>query len=464
MSLNNKEISLILSELQLEGYYIQKITQPTHFSLILHLYKQKLLYLYINLLSGECRFHSIKNKMPKEEKTMRFVQLLRSRVIGAKIEEAFQLDENRIVILRLSKEEKYSLVIKLWSNASNILLLDKDSTIIDVFYRREGRGELAKLKFLPPKKRNAENTFVVRPYNKNLSFNEAIEKEYSIYSKQVSKTALIEQANKFFNRKIEKLEHLIDELEQKKESFLQANSFKHLGDLIISNIYSIHKGDTKTNVFDYELNENVTIKLNPLKSPQDNANYYYTQYKKAVSGTKKITKDIEKLKEEINTLKTELSTLCKQADSIAMFHILEKAKQKDCQEKKDKTQIGLKFFIDGWTILVGRSSKENDALLRYNARGHDTWLHTRDCPGGFVFIKNQSIKKSVPQKVLIIAGNLAVFYSKARKQGEADLYKTEVKNLRRAKNAKIGTVLPYHEKNMFIKLDYKIIENLKPVD
>ena len=98
MSLNNKEISLILSELQLEGYYIQKITQPTHFSLVLHLYKQKLLYLYINLLSGECRLHSIKSKMPKEEKMMRFVQLLRSRVIGAKITEAFQLDENRIVI------------------------------------------------------------------------------------------------------------------------------------------------------------------------------------------------------------------------------------------------------------------------------------------------------------------------------------------------------------------------------
>ena len=102
--------------------------------------------------------------------------------------------------------------------------------------------------------------------------------------------------------------------------------------------------------------------------------------------------------------------------------------------------------------------------MRHYARGNDTWLHVRDCPGGFVFIKAQGINKSVPQKVLVTAGNLAVFYSKARKQGEADLYKTEVKNLRRAKNAKIGTVLPYNEKNMFIKLDYKIIESLRNTD
>ena len=465
MSLNNKEISLILSELQLEGYYIQKITQPTHFSLVLHLYKQKLLYLYISLLSGECRLHSVKNKMPKEEKMMRFVQLLRSRVIGAKIDKAFQFQENRIVILRLLKGiEEYSLIIKLWSNASNILLVDKDDIIVDTFYRREGKGEIARKKFSLPEKRDVKNSFVVRSYDKTLSFNEAIEKEYSETSKQVSQTALIEAANRFFNKKIERVEHLIKKLEQKKQSFLQAESFKHIGDLIISNIYSIDKGDSEVTIFDYEINKNVTIKLNPLKAPQDNAHDYYVQYKKALSGTKTITEDIEKLKKETEDLKNELSTLCKEPNSISMLRLLEKAKQRDSQEKTSKTQVGLKFIVDGWTILVGRSSKENDELLRHYARGNDTWLHVRDCPGGFVFIKAQGINKSVPQKVLVTAGNLAVFYSKARKQGEADLYKTEVKNLRRAKNAKIGTVLPYNEKNIFIKLDYKIIESLRNTD
>ena len=102
-------------------------------------------------------------------------------------------------------------------------------------------------------------------------------------------------------------------------------------------------------------------------------------------------------------------------------------------------------------------------MLRHEAKGNDTWLHTRDVPGGFVFIKSQGIKKSIPQNVLIAAANLAVVYSKARKMKEADLYKTNVKYLRRAKDGPLGTVLPHHEKNIFIKLDSSIIENLKPL-
>ena len=67
-------------------------------------------------------------------------------------------------------------------------------------------------------------------------------------------------------------------------------------------------------------------------------------------------------------------------------------------------------------------------------------------------------------EILLYAGNLAVYYSKARKNGSADLYYTQVKHLRRAKNAPKGTVLPTKEKNLFIKLDEakirKIHENL----
>ena len=80
------------------------------------------------------------------------------------------------------------------------------------------------------------------------------------------------------------------------------------------------------------------------------------------------------------------------------------------------------------------------------------WLHVRDYHGGYVFIKNRP-GKTVPLEILLYAGNLAVYYSKARKNGSADLYYTQVKHLRRAKNAPKGTVLPTNEKNLFIKLD-----------
>ena len=89
----------------------------------------------------------------------------------------------------------------------------------------------------------------------------------------------------------------------------------------------------------------------------------------------------------------------------------------------------------------------------------DLWLHTRDYSGGYVFIKAKK-DKTVPLEVLLYAGNLAVYHSKARKNGQADLYYTQVKHLRRAKNGPKGLVLPTNEKNLHIKLDTKILQAL----
>ena len=54
---------------------------------------------------------------------------------------------------------------------------------------------------------------------------------------------------------------------------------------------------------------------------------------------------------------------------------------------------------------------------------------------------------------MLDAGNLAIFYSKGRSNGEADLFYTQVKFLRRAKNGPKGLVLPTQEKNLHVKVD-----------
>jgi predicted ribosome quality control (RQC) complex YloA/Tae2 family protein len=112
-----------------------------------------------------------------------------------------------------------------------------------------------------------------------------------------------------------------------------------------------------------------------------------------------------------------------------------------------------------FTLLVGRNSKENDTLLRRYARGNDYWLHTRDFPGGFVFIRHIA-GQSVPLETLLDAGNLALYYSKGRSEGKAELYYTRVKYLRRAKEGKEGLVLPTREKNLSIELDERRIKRL----
>ena len=69
-----------------------------------------------------------------------------------------------------------------------------------------------------------------------------------------------------------------------------------------------------------------------------------------------------------------------------------------------------------------------------------------------MFIKNRA-GKTVPLEIMLDAAYLAMYFSKARKNTVADFYCTQVKYLRRAKNAPKGTVLPSNEKNLTIKLD-----------
>ena len=149
-----------------------------------------------------------------------------------------------------------------------------------------------------------------------------------------------------------------------------------------------------------------------------------------------------------------------------MPHKSGRQKRRDKESKKsgnEKPHPGLHYEVDGWTIMVGRTASENDELLRHYVKSLDMWLHTRDFAGGYVFIKARK-DKSVPLEILLYAGNLAVYHSKARKNGQADLYYTQVKHLRRAKNGPKGLVLPTQEKNIFIKLDEEKLRRLDELE
>ena len=110
-------------------------------------------------------------------------------------------------------------------------------------------------------------------------------------------------------------------------------------------------------------------------------------------------------------------------------------------------------------MIIGRTAKENDHILRRETRGSDIWMHTRDFAGAYVIIKAKK-GKTVPLPVLLDAASLAIHYSKAKKNGRADLYYTEVKYLRRAKVGKTGLVIPTQERNLHAVLDEKRVKEI----
>ena len=514
MSLNCAEIDKILEELDLEGSYIQKVVQSSYSVMVLHLYKTRPMSLVICLEPGACRLHETTRKIPKFDKPLRFMELLRSRLRGAKITEAVQLNNDRIVRLSLETSSgMLYLYIRLWSGAANMLLVD-NGIIVDAFYRRPSRHEVSGEPWQPlpgeseaaamqtfgnkpsvaagseakavaesasaavssasdikntpavvssPAVDKPVKTYTIRSYDTSKTFNEAIDEWYARQAPVLSLEALRAEAERFYGLKIEKISHALEKLEAKKHSFLQADTLKHQGDLLLANLYRIPQGASSIELEDYAAdNRIIRIALDPRKTAQENAAGYYERYKKAVSGLEALTDDIESSKRTLAALNEELAKLRVEENPYLIEKVLHKRKipVQRKQAAQEKERPGLTFYHDGWILYVGRTAAENDELLRHHVRGKDMWLHVRDYSGGYVFIKNKN-GKTVPLPVLIAAGNLAVFYSKARRNGQADLYYTAVKDLRRAKNAPKGTVLPSNEKNLSIKLDPAVLKQLE---
>ncbi|MBR1912402.1 MAG: DUF814 domain-containing protein [Treponema sp.] len=472
MSLNCNELDLIISELDLQGAFIQEIVQPSYDMLAFRIIKQGVLStLVICTGANACRINTTENRVTKNEKPLRFHEFLRSHVQGMRINECHQIGLDRIVKFDVSTwQQKYYLYVRLWSGAANVIVTDENGIIQDCMYRRPKKNEMTGAFFsveeknvTPDEKAAALEKFPIRTFDSSidgtLSFNRKIDIFYSEHASVLSRESLLAQAEKWYNVKHSKMESALQKLLDKQKQFENAGHLKHTGDLILS--FGSQANGSSLDCIDYDTNEQVHIRLDAKKSIQENAALYYDQYKKAVSGMEDLKHDIEMSKRNIETLDAEYKAIIEQKNVIKIEQMLRH--DTTPKQKVEKPHAGLHYEVNGWTIIVGRTATENDDLLRHTVKGADMWLHARDYAGGYVFIKAQK-NKTVPLDILLYAGNLAVYHSKARRNGQADLYYTQVKYLRRAKNGPKGLVLPTQEKNLFIKLDETRLRHLDELE
>ncbi|MBR5645278.1 MAG: NFACT family protein [Treponema sp.] len=480
MSLNCNEINLILKELSIDGAYIQDIIQPGYDMLCLYTYKNGCAKtVLICTAQNSVRINQTNRKITKNSTPLRFMEYLKSHIKGSRIESIAQIGFERVIKLELSHTDaetegriKFNMYIKLWNNAANVLLCDENDVILESMYRRPKQNEIKGQKYIIPEIKSAADheKFSIRewravPIVQNNSegcphcstFNEFIDFWYSEYAQNLSRDSLIQKVEKWYAINHSKRTVALQNLEEKLHSFENASFYKHQGDLILSFGHQIAKDSLFLECDDYETGKKIRIKIDPDKSVQENANDYYKKYKKAVSGKEELKHDIEIARSQLEKLTESYNQMIKEPNPIKIEQLFRK--NSTPKQKLKKTHPGLEYSVDGWTLYAGRDTNENDELLRHFVRGEDLWLHVRDYHGGYVFIKAKK-GKTVPLDILLDAGNLAVYYSKARNNTKVDLYYTHVKYLRRAKYGPKGTVLPTQEKNLCITPDKERLKRL----
>ena len=470
MSLNWKEIDTILAELDLPGAQIQTAAQSAFDVLGLRVHKKGVTrQLLIALTPGACRMHETFRAFPKSDKPLRFAQFLNAHLVNGWIEDAAQLGDNRIVRLAVRRGTRRLLMyIRLWSNAANVIVTGEDGAVLDAMRRLPKKGETSGGYYAPDLQAQAaagagspaRREYRVREFSGGASFNQRIDEFYAEQGGSLSLEALREQARRQCEGSMGRLAAALERLRERAADFAGADRFKEYGDLILAHSGAIAPGDLWLEAERFDTGERVRIRLVGGKRAAEEAAGYYEQYRKAKSGLAALETEIAAGEAEMREVESRLARLLAETNPLALAKLLKGGGVRPGPHlERDKKRPGLSFRRGDWLMVVGRDAAENDELLRRHVKGGDLWLHARDVPGSYVFIK-QRPGKTVPLEILLDAGNLAIFYSKARNNGEGDLFYTPVKYLRRAKNAPRGTVLPTQEKNLHVRVDENRLREL----
>ncbi len=275
---------------------------------------------------------------------------------------------------------------------------------------------------------------------------------------------------KFINSYIERLNKKIGIQYLELQKSTKKDYTRTCADLINANLYRINKGMTHIELENfYDLNNSViSIKLDPLLSPSENAQKYYKDYKKLktaeivlkeqISYAKKELVYMESILDLLNRAETEDEILTIKQELIEQGYI--KKHNRNIKNNKLNSLKPLEFkSSNGFKILVGRNNKQNDYLTLKQSSKNDIWFHVKDIPGSHTIMYVEGKK---PQREdLMEAACISSYYSKARQSSQVPVDYTFVKNVSKPSGAKPGMVIYVNNKTIFTNPDFNIVEKLK---
>lgn len=468
MSLNYKEIELIISESHLDGAKIQAVVQSSFHAVTWELYDRERgrFLFYTEIGTPQSRLHVLSPgaKAAKTKKLQRFEQFARKNLEGSVIRSCRQLPFDRAVVWELDNHDrKLRVYFRFYSGpGANIIVTDENDVILDLLLRRPGRDEMSSEKLNVEHRTSSDKVFEVRPWN-GPSFSAYIERTCAQQEADDLYSQLVRQVQGRMEHELSRLATSISSCSRTIEANSSYDSLRYEADLLSGNSHLIRRGEDSVTVKDWSQGgKDVVISLDKSLTPGANVQALYDRYQKAKGAYTNAVEEKKRLKAEYETIEARFNKALEDTgDEEANIRKLKSILDKTAPAVQVQEGPGIRTTSGGFQIIAGRNAKENDELLRHYVKGNDMWLHTRDFPGGYVFIKFRR-DKSIPLEVLLDAANIAVLYSKARNSSSVDLYYTQVKYLRRAKDGKTGLVLPTQEKNLTIKPEPQRIARLLP--
>ncbi len=240
-------------------------------------------------------------------------------------------------------------------------------------------------------------------------------------------------------------------------------------ELITANLYRMRKGDRALvcqNYFEEDCPE-ISIPLDPLKSPQQNAAALFKEYNKLKGARLHLTELIEKGEGQLDYLNSVLEELDRAETEKDLTEIRRELaetgylkKTRTREKAKGRPQAPLRFVTDdGFEVLVGRNNGQNDELSTKTARRTDYWLHTQKVHGSHVILRCEGQEPS--RLALEQAASLAAYYSQGREGGKIPVDYTMVRFVRKPSGALPGKVIYTEYRTLLAEADEALAQRLK---
>jgi len=198
------------------------------------------------------------------------------------------------------------------------------------------------------------------------------------------------------------------------------------------------------------------IALDPKLTAVENAQRYFRQYDKAKGAVQQVPARLAQADLELgylDQLATDLSLALSRPEIAEVEEALSQAGYlrtgRRTPERTPRSEPLVVNSPDGFRILVGRNSRQNEQVTFKRAVPDDLWLHARGISGGHVVIKSGG--REVPERTLHQAAALAAYYSRDRHEALVAVDVLARRRVRRAKGKHPGMVTYRGERTMRIK-------------
>lgn len=497
---------------------IQRVLQPRDDTVVLECYQRADFRLLVSWNAVCARAHLARRKFPAPKELPNFCAALRKYVQGGRVTSVRQDGFDRILKIAVSTAEgDFEIVAELMGKHSNVVLLGENDRILacakPVARSQSSRplyvGAVYSPPPLPPKPSLAKAApgddlakfEGVSPFLKSLvaagldlakvqalDFAPVDSPGYGPYPFDVSllnyptvptadfctcleaeyeariESDTLESGRQALATQLQRVglarERALADLDEAIATAHDAPRLQRLAELILAYQGQIKPGDETLDAYGYD-GEPVTVKLNPEKTPVENANRYFDKAKHAKLRLTELAAQRVRIAVELAEIqrymgRLEAAVLAEDVDVLRQEcdrqHWLHRRVQSTAKEDRPFEGHAVRQVVSpgGWTVLYGTNATSNDYLTTKVAKGNDYWFHVRGQNSAHVVLVTQGQPLKVQTADMVFAAVVSARNSPAKHSSHVPVDYTLKKHVRKPRGSAPGAAVYEREKTLHV--------------